>query len=477
MINERITQNKKENKYNKIIMLSALFVFLTQIVSIANEYEYPYKDGISKETYKKRRAELIKKLNPRQMFIAFSADHFNKTKYMTFRQSANLSYLSGATGEKTIVLVLSEGIILDGEFYKEILFTEDQTDNDLLWHGRKMKPREAEEILGFEKAFDYQKFDSIFNIASANHSDLLVALYTKGKHFSPYKNSKYEVMETNIPIINMIKDKNPYLVIETDKDILKQMRAIKDDEEIKLIQKAIDISISGHLNSMIKSKPNMYEYEIESIMEGEFLRLGAENNGYNSIVGTGRNTCYLHYTASRSQTKSGDLVLMDCGAEYHGYTADITRTFPINGKFSKEQAIIYNIVLEAQKLGIAGCKAGKKFFIADSICKDYIGRELTKLGLIKNKGDFKKYYPHGTSHYLGLDVHDVGTYGKLEVGNIITVEPGIYIPEGSDCDKKWWNIGVRIEDDILITKNGAINLSKALPREIKDIEELLKNRK
>jgi len=466
----------KKHKLLKTLITAIVLIVYINLNLIAEEYVYPYADGISKGKYQERRTKLLSQLSPAQMHVAFSYDHFTKTEYMTVRQSSNLNYLTGAIDSKTILLLLANGVYLNGEKHFQILFIENQTEKNKLWNGLKMDKKNAVSILGFEKVMDYSKFDSVINLAMANHSDLLVARYTKGKHFSPYKNSKYKVMELNIPLIELLKEKNPYLIIEIDKLILQKMRAIKDEEEIQLIQKAIDITIEGHKIAMLKSKVGMFEYEIESLMEGEFQRLGAENNGYNSIVGTGRNTCYLHYTSSRSKSKDGDLILMDCGAEYHAYTADITRTFPINGKFSEEQKIIYNIVLDAQMLAISHCREGQIFKIADSICKEFIGNKLVEIGLLKDKKDYKKYFPHGTSHYLGLDVHDVGPYTKLEIGNIITVEPGIYIPEGSDCDPKWWNIGVRIEDDILITKDGSVNLSKALPRTIKEIEELLEKR-
>ena len=252
------------------------------------------------------------------------------------------------------------------------------------------------------------------------------------------------------------------------------LNGLVDKYEINLLRKAVDISVEAHKEVISQIDNIKYEYEIEGIMEGEFKRLGAENTAYNSIVGSGLNSCVLHYTTNRDSIHNNDLILFDCGAEYHGYAADITRTIPKSGKFNQEQKIIYEIVLNAQKLAINHCKPGVKHSSVDSIARAYIDSALIDLGLIETTAESRRYFPHGTSHYLGLDVHDVGTYTNLQEGNVITVEPGIYIPEGSDCDKKWWNIGVRIEDDILITKDGYDNLSKNLVKGIHDIEELIK---
>jgi Xaa-Pro aminopeptidase len=217
----------------------------------------------------------------------------------------------------------------------------------------------------------------------------------------------------------------------------------------------------------------MAEYELEALMEYHIRRAGAEDVGYPSIVGSGRNSCILHYQTNRRITRAGDLVLADCGAEYHGYTADITRTFPINGRFTPEQRQLYLLVLEAQDSAIASASVGAPFRATHRSASSVLARGLIELGIITTEADLKRYFMHGTSHYLGLDVHDAGTYGPLRAGTVITVEPGIYIPPGSPCDEKWWNIGIRIEDDILVTENGPINLSARLPRHPDAIEALM----
>ena len=258
--------------------------------------------------------------------------------------------------------------------------------------------------------------------------------------------------------------------------IMGSLRQIKSDEEIVLMRKAINMTCDAQIELMKALKPSMTEYQSEAIVEYVFKKNGAEYPGFPSILGGGENSCIIHYTSNRKLLTDKDLLVSDIGAEYHGYTADVTRTLPVNGQFSEEQKIIYNIVLKAQQAGIDSCKVGNKFWTPHDAATKIITDELLKLGIIEKYFHVQRYFMHGTSHYLGLDVHDLGLNGPLEAGNVITVEPGIYIPEGSDCDPKWWNIGIRIEDDILITTNGPENLSAKAPREIEEIEALMKKK-
>jgi Xaa-Pro aminopeptidase len=239
------------------------------------------------------------------------------------------------------------------------------------------------------------------------------------------------------------------------------------------LRRAIQISAVGQQEVMKAMKPDMSEMEMQGLHEYVYKKYGAEFEGYPSIVGAGNNACVLHYTVNDKPRLGNDLVLMDCGAEYHGYTADVTRTIPATGKFTTEQRQIYELVLAAQQAGFEQCKPGNAFAAPDEAARKVINEGLIKLGIVKDASEARRYFPHGTSHYLGLDVHDRGTYGPLRAGNVITVEPGIYIPADSPCDKKWWNIGVRIEDDVLVTDKGWENLSKDAPRTVADIEALM----
>ncbi|RLK02469.1 aminopeptidase P family protein [Tenacibaculum discolor] len=254
---------------------------------------------------------------------------------------------------------------------------------------------------------------------------------------------------------------------------LAEMREVKTPEELKLLTKAIRISAMGQVEVMKAMKPHMSETEIQGVHEFVYKKYGAEYEGYPSIVGAGNNGCVLHYIENNKTKLGNELVLMDLGAEYRGYTADVTRTIPANGKFSPEQKAIYELVLKAQDAGIKVCKPGNQFWKPGEATKQIINEGLAALGIISSPSAKHNYFPHGTSHHIGLDVHDPGTYGAFKENMVITVEPGIYIPEGSPCDKKWWGIAVRIEDDILITKNGPVNLSAEAPRTVENIEKMM----
>ena len=254
------------------------------------------------------------------------------------------------------------------------------------------------------------------------------------------------------------------------------LRQVKTEEEMKLLTKAIRISAIGQREIMKAMHVNMSEAEIQGVHEFIYKKYGSEYEGYPSIVGAGHNGCVLHYIENSKLKVENDLVLMDLGAEYHGYTADVTRTIPANGKFNKEQKLIYDLVYDAQEAGIDASRVGNDFRAPGRAASQVLTEGLLKLGIIKNASEVRRYFPHGTSHYLGLDVHDPGLFQDYEPNMVITVEPGIYIPPNSPCDEKWWGIAVRIEDDILITKNGPVNLSEEAPRTSEAIEALMKSK-
>ncbi|WP_299049357.1 aminopeptidase P N-terminal domain-containing protein [uncultured Polaribacter sp.] len=254
---------------------------------------------------------------------------------------------------------------------------------------------------------------------------------------------------------------------------LATMREIKTEEELKLLTKAIRISAIGQNEVMKAMKPHMSETELQGIHEFVYKKYGAEYEGYPSIVGSGNNGCILHYIENNRTKVGNDLVLMDLGAEYRGYTADVTRTIPASGKFTPEQKIIYDLVYKAQEAGIALYTVGTSMQAPNEAARKIINQGLFNLGILKSVEERHNYFPHGTSHHIGLDVHDPGNYGNFEKNMVVTMEPGIYIPEGSPCDKKWWGIAVRIEDDILVTENGPVNLSKESPRTSTEIEKMM----
>ena len=261
---------------------------------------------------------------------------------------------------------------------------------------------------------------------------------------------------------------------ETLSSIMADLREIKTKNEVDLLKKAVAISVVGQIEVMKAMHPEMSEREIQGIHEFVYRKYGAADEGYPSIVGAGENGCVLHYIENDKEDLHNQLVLMDLGAEYYGYTADVTRTIPANGVFSAEQKALYEIVYNSQEAAINASQVGNSFRSIYKLSYDVVAEGLSQLGIIDEASEARKYYPHGLSHHIGLDVHDPGNYGDLKTDMVITIEPGIYIPKNSPCDPKWWNIGIRIEDDVLVTSEGPINLSAGAPRDWESIELLMK---
>ena len=276
-----------------------------------------------------------------------------------------------------------------------------------------------------------------------------------------------------------LKTRTAYLTRDYNFDIeqlsfiMASLREKKLPEELRLLKKAIQISAQGQIEVMKAINPEMTEREVQGIHQLVYKKYGAAHEGYPSIVGAGDNACVLHYITNDKTDLKNQLILMDLGAEYNGYTADVTRTIPVSGKFSPEQKALYQIVYDAQNAGIKAAQKGASFRAIGEACNKVVQKGLMDLGLIENPEEYKRYLPHGVAHHIGLDVHDPGLYQNLDTNMVITVEPGIYVPQGSPCDPKWWDIGIRIEDDILITDNGPVNLSAAAPRAWDEIEKLM----
>lgn len=279
-----------------------------------------------------------------------------------------------------------------------------------------------------------------------------------------------------------LKTKSAFLIRNLNFDIdllnyyMASLREIKTNDELILLKKAIQISAQGQKEVMKAIKPEMTEREVQGIHQLVYKKYGAAHEGYPSIVGAGDNACVLHYITNNKTDIQNQLILMDLGAEYNGYTADVTRTIPVSGVFTAEQRELYKIVYESQEAGISAAKKGASFKDISNACYNVVKEGLLKLGIIKKPEEFRRYLPHGVAHHIGLDVHDPGLYENLSPNMVITVEPGIYIPKDSPCDSKWWEIGIRIEDDILIKDNGNVNLSKDAPRKWDEIEKLMKEK-
>ena len=279
-----------------------------------------------------------------------------------------------------------------------------------------------------------------------------------------------------------LKTRTAFLVRDYNFDVdqlgmfMASLREVKTSEELTLLKKAVQISAQGQREVMKAIKPNMTEREVQGIHQLVYKKYGAAHEGYPSIVGAGDNACVLHYITNDKKDIKNQLILMDLGAEYNGYTADVTRTIPVSGKFTPEQRALYQIVYDSQSAGINAAQKGASFREITQACYTVVQEGLLSLGIIETPQEFRRYLPHGVAHHIGLDVHDPGLYQDLVPNMVITVEPGIYIPEGSPCDPKWWNIGIRIEDDILITEEGPVNLSTDAPRAWDEIEALMKEK-
>ncbi|ROL62197.1 aminopeptidase P family protein [Bacteroidetes/Chlorobi group bacterium ChocPot_Mid] len=447
-----------------------IIYFLLNNLLFSQGYKYPFTDGIPVENFIARREQIENTLSRNSALLLLSSDFYANSGFeVSNNPSPNLYYLTGLPQQRAALLLIPNGFNLGGEIIKEALFLKQQTSDDIIWNGYSMGAKDSEKILKIQKNLNIETLDSILNLVLRDKDTLFLDKLSVTKHFSNNGNH----IECDIEIISKLKANHPKLIIKDNIPALTQMRYVKDNDEIRLIQKAVDISIEGHKALIKKAKPGMTEYQLQAEMEYQFMVLGAEKPAYSSIVGTGRNSCFLHYQNNRDSIKDGDMILFDCGAKYHGYCADLTRTIPANGKFSIEQKIIYNIVLEAMDSAFAQCKPGNKFSEIHNKAKEVITEKLLEQSIITNKEDVDNYFPHGTSHFFGLNVHE-GHEELLKEGNVLTIEPGIYIPYGSSCDERWWNIGIRIEDNVLITKTGYINLSEKLPRKAEEIEEMMK---
>lgn len=424
-------------------------------------------DKLSPEIYRARRQEIKNQLGNNGVAIVLTNPERNRTNDtdFRFRPDSNFWYLTGFEEPDSLLVLAPGGIRIDGRKVTELLLVNESDQMSETWLGYRMGPDNVSRLLGIEMA-----------LPNARLKDVLAAIgqtpgATVARPLVPPDPSG-----PSLDMANQIAAWKKGMTANTlnVSSALAKLRVHKSPEELVLMRKATDASVMGHIQAMRSIKPGMREYEIQALVEYVFTRMGCESVAYNSIVGSGPNSTILHYEADRRLMQSGDLVCMDVAGEYHGYAADVTRTFPVSGKFTSEQRAIYEIVMNAQEAGIRECKAGASFGAAHNAAAKVLQEGLTKLGIITKPADLGLYFMHGTSHYVGLDVHDAHGDNTLHPGAVLTVEPGIYIKAGSPCDKKWWNIGVRIEDDILVTDSGPVNLSAGAPRRPEEIEALMK---
>jgi Xaa-Pro aminopeptidase len=461
------------------------------------------------------------------VIFAYPERVFSQDVNYAYHANPDLYYFSGYKETSAVLLIFKEmqhGI--DGD-YNELFFSQKRDPTQESWTGKRLGVEGVKSKLGFTKVYnseefasytiDMKKFSTVLYDGVPTDQGNMKPLYDAFKLKANVPNMDQDVLSTVSMIAQrgtpknlnriMVYFKSKFeqpafknnellqgLISKPDSaglaemkskfiaqfgglvqygDDIDALRGVKMVEELELLKKTVEISAQAHAEVMRAIKPGMSERELQGIFEYVHKKYGAEDEGYPPIVGAGANGCILHYEENNVTEVKNQLVLMDVGSEYHGYSADVTRTVPANGKFTEDQKAIYQLVYDAQEEVFKLCKDGVPYNKLEEKTQEILANGLIKLGIIKEAGEVKKYYPHGVSHHMGLDVHDKGGYGiNLKENMVITVEPGIYIPAGSPCDKKWWDIGVRIEDDVVIGKEKCTLLSIDAPRKWQDVEKM-----
>lgn len=427
-------------------------------------------DQINNSLFIENRKRFISQMKPNTIAILVSNDvkHNNADDVMGFAQNNDLFYLSGIDQEETI-------LVLYPDAYKEenraVLFVKETNEQIKIWDGEKLTKEQAIEVSGIDRIEWSSNFEMTLQYMAFEADGFYLG------HNEHLKRATKDQETQQNRMIKWCKEKYPLHEYYRAAKITRDLRPIKSDKEIQLVQKAADISINSFVSVLKACKATMKEYELEAELTYNLVKSGASHHAFQPIVASGKNACALHYNTNDSTCNDGEMILLDFGICYANYNSDTTRCFPANGKFSERQAAVYTAVLHCLKEGSKLLKPGVLPIDYEKNMADLVENELIKLNLLDandvanqnpKKPLYKKYFMHGTAHYLGLDVHDVGLYSRpFEAGMVLTCEPGIYIPEEG--------IGCRLEDDYLITENGNINLTAAMPIEIKDIEALMNN--
>ncbi len=428
--------------------------------------------------FARRRQALMNMMGPGSIAILPAAPHHrrNRDTEYRYRQDSDFYYLSGfAEPEAVICLIPGRP---QGEY---VLFCRERDREMEIWNGYRAGPEGAVKDFGASDAFPITDLDEIIPGLIEGRERVFVSMGAQ-----PLFDQRL------MGWVNSIRAKSraglhapgEFLMLD---HLLHDLRLFKSTEEIKVMRRAANISARAHTRAMQISRPGMAEYELEAELIHEFMKSGCQAPAYNTIVGSGANACILHYVENNRVMQDGDLVLIDAGGELDHYASDITRTFPVNGKFSAEQKAIYQLVLDSQYAAIASVKPGAHWNTPHETVVNILTEGLLELGLLKGskaecieKEKYRQFFMHRTGHWLGMDVHDVGDYKvdsrwrELEAGMVMTVEPGLYIaPDDMTVDAKWRGIGVRIEDDVLVTKSGSEVLTQAVVKNVADIEALM----
>ncbi|MDD0824892.1 Xaa-Pro aminopeptidase [Mannheimia sp. AT1] len=434
-----------------------------------------YLAKMPQQEFTNRRESVFEQMQDNSALLIFTETEKrrNSDSEYLFRPDSHFWYLTGFAEPKSAMLLVKK----EGKT-ESIIFVRKKDPLMETWNGRRLGIENAPNALQFNAAFD---IDDIQHILAKKLENLTACYYARGLQswgdnilFSTFDN----MVENRKKVPNTLIDWQP---------MLSEMRLIKSELEIALIQQACHISSMAHIRAMKQTRPNRYELEIEGEIQYEFSRFGARFPAYNSIVAGGENACILHYNENDQPLKEGDLLLIDAGAEFAYYAGDITRTFPVSGKFSTPQKELYDLTLKMQTEAIKLLVPNSSIKAANDKAVQILTEGLVELGILKGNVEelieqkaYRQFYMHGLGHWLGLDVHDVGDYGNerdrpLQIGMVLTVEPGIYIPKDADVPEQYKGIGIRIEDNLLITEYGNKNLTSGCPKEIEDIEQIMQS--
>jgi len=422
---------------------------------------------IDASLYIKNRANLVEKLAPNSVVVFHSNDILptNADGTVKFRQNNDLFYLSGIDQEDTVLVICPD---FPKAEMREILFIRKTDEHIAVWEGHKLTQEEAKERSGIQKVRWVDDFDSVFSTLMALSENVYL-------NTNEHLRAAVQVETRDARFIQACKKRYPLHTYKRIAPLMHILRAIKEPGEISQMQRACDITNDGFRRILSTVKPGIKEFELEAEFLHEFIRQGSRGFAYEPIIASGKNACVLHYVQNDQICQDGDLILFDVGAEYGNYNADMTRTIPANGKFSKRQREVYEGVLRVMRTAFTLLRPGVTIQEYHKEMGLVMQSELMSLGLLtqsdidsedKDSPAYKKYFMHGTSHHLGLDVHDVGTmYEPIQAGMVFTVEPGIYIPEEG--------IGIRLENNIVIQENGYLDLMSEIPIDPDEIEELM----
>lgn len=422
---------------------------------------------INSDLFINNRKSLVKGLEPNSIAILHSNDEFPRSgdQNFVFKQNPDFFYLSGIDQEKSILLLFPD---CPNPLYKEVLFLRQTNDYIKVWEGHKYTKAQAEATSGIKNIQWISEFDDILQ---------LVAHYADNIYMNTNENDRYahSVTYRDLRFLHMMRKRFPLHTYKRLAPVLRGLRVIKSQIEIDLIKKACNITNDAFQRVLKFIRPGVMEYEVEAEVIHEFIRQGSTGHAYTPIIASGNNANILHYVDNNQSCKDGDLVLMDFGAEYANYNADLTRTVPVSGRYSTRQKQVYDAVLRVLKASKEMLKPGVIWNtyheqVGEVMTEELIGLKLLTLEEVKNQDPsspaYKKYFMHGNSHHLGIDVHDfAGRYTPFAAGNVLTIEPGIYIPEEG--------FGVRIENDVLITNTGIDDFMSSTPIETEEIESIM----